>query len=562
MSQVLSAKLSAVRARHNLVALGVGVGETLVFVIAWLGVEMALDRVLELPFFLRVWLLAMMLVGVGWILAKKTLIPIVYGPDEDDLALAVEREWPVFGTRCIASIQLSRPGAVGPGVASALVEAMIAQTERMAEGVDFGQVIKTDYLLKVLIATLLAVIVAMGGWIWNGLGTRALLERAFLANTPLPTRTVVKLEEHPRKIAQGDDLRIRALANGYVPTRGRLEVQYRASGRKVSYTMQPLKENAALFTATMDAVSDSFSYRVWLYDGHSAWNTVQVVPRPAVKTLACTQVYPEYTGLAPEPRPYNDLALLTGSKLQVKITASKPVRVGASPAGLFNALRRFSGEGYADVVLQVNPQNRQELTAEMELPEGTTGFCVNLVDDDDLASKDAAFYRIDLLPDRPPTVHLTSPDRKEMLVTRVSKIAVGFAAEDDYGIASVTLKYRVDEGEVQAIPLDVPARQRALRNQYLWDIAHVPAPSSKPALEGCALEYWLEVTDNNTIGKHAPGRAVSDKYMLRVVTKAEKQAELMARLGESLGNIRDVSENQEKANVELGSVITGTVPRK
>ena len=70
-------------------------------------------------------------------------------------------------------------------------------------------------------------------------------------------------------------------------------------------------------------------------------------------------------------------------------------------------------------------------------------------------SQGGAVYRVDLVPDKEPSVHITYPERKEELVTRVATLEIGFDAADDFGLAKLSLKYKIDDGPEHAIPLDI-----------------------------------------------------------------------------------------------------------
>src|SRR4029079_11681169 len=140
----------------------------------------------------------------------------------------------------------------------------------------------------------------------------------------------------------------------------------------------------------------------------------------------------------------------------------------------------------------------------LQLPKGTTGFSVHLVDEQGLTTKDPAVYRIDLVADKPPTLRITSPVRREDLVTRRAQLNVGLDASDDFGLAKLTLCYRItttpstdlaapgaakpgspQSGEVNgSVELDVPAKSKSLRGYFPLKIAQLePAP-----LEGQAVE--------------------------------------------------------------------------
>src|SRR5258705_11949477 len=99
-----------------------------------------------------------------------------------------------------------------------------------------------------------------------------------------------------------------------------------------------------------------------------------------------------------------------------------------------------------------------------------------MLDTEDMESRDSAVYRIDIIPDRPPTVKITYPERKEELVTRQAMMIVGIDALDDFAIGKVRLRYKVDtldNGAEKAIELDLevenPKRQRRDHEWKLGD---------------------------------------------------------------------------------------------
>src|SRR6185295_6256610 len=78
-----------------------------------------------------------------WILAQFVFTPVARQPDDDTLALMMEKARPEFRSRLIASIQLTRPNALPPGASAMLVDAMVEQTEALAEPIEFQRVVPT-----------------------------------------------------------------------------------------------------------------------------------------------------------------------------------------------------------------------------------------------------------------------------------------------------------------------------------------------------------------------------------------------------------------------------------
>jgi hypothetical protein len=587
MSQILQAKLSSVRRKHVVVALATGVSAALGVALLALAATMLLDYWLTLSFTWRAAFLAVNVALVVCTLLYAGLGPIVFGPDEDEMALMVEDAHPAFRTRLIASVQLSRPNAVPAGASTSLVRAMIAQAESIARPMDFAGVVKTDRLVRIGAITLLIVVLGLAGFAWGGEASRALLQRAFLADVPIPRATRVLHVTGDLLAARGDAIEILALADGVVPSsddRQKLYIRTDA-GRKTEYTLtrinldaqkldqikqllaygtrdprqtdairarlDSLKTDAPIFGVTIDNAQDSFAYTVRLNDGDSERpHKITVLPRPAVTKIQATQVFPAYTGLGAQPRQLGDLTILQGSRLQLSINTNKPLRrSAASPTDLPPNLVHLIGSN-KDVPLTLAAGDGKQLTGDIDLPPGTTGFSIDLTDERGLRSKDPAVYRVDLVPDKAPTVRILVPTRKEVLLVREAKHRLVFEAADDYAIGKVTLKYKVDDGAEQGFPLDLKGQTpKSFTGEHPWQIAQVQPPSAtRPVLEGSVIEYWIEVEDTRSlpgVANGGPNKGASEHYMIRVGTKEEVRAQLAARLADIGSGLRSATEDQE-----------------
>ena len=67
------------------------------------------------------------------------------------------------------------------------------------------------------------------------------------------------------------------------------------------------------------------------------------------------------------------------------------------------------------------------------------------------------------------------------------------------------------------------------------------------------VEFWVEAADRND--GDGPGIGRSERYLLRVVTEAEKRADLLGRAGDAIGRLGDVAQGQERLNDSLGRLI-------
>ena len=66
-------------------------------------------------------------------------------------------------------------------------------------------------------------------------------------------------------------------------------------------------------------------------------------------------------------------------------------------------------------------------------------------------------------------------------------------------------------------------------------------------------EYWFEVIDANDVT--GPGVGTVEHYQARIVSEAEKRADLANRLSDAMEGLNGVRQGQEELNNKLGEII-------
>ncbi|NBR86557.1 MAG: hypothetical protein EBS84_14015 [Proteobacteria bacterium] len=550
-SALLAGKLAAVRSKKVGVETGSGLAMLIGGFVLVLAAGMLLDWFLDLPWAVRFLLFLGYLAAAGHVIWHHILIPFLRQPDDDAVALLVERGNPQFTTRLIAALQLTRPGALQSGEAPALVRALVADTERLAGPVDFTAVICTRQLRR-LVGWAVAIVVIGGVVFWKAEEvSRDLLSRAFLSReVEVPRKTRIGATSGDLRIARGDNVTLFALAKGVVPDRAKLVLKF-TSGRTQEFLLDGSQTNRAHFAQALETVQDTFDYTFHIGDGKSRTARVEAIERPGIAKLDATQIYPDYTGLGTVRRSLGDLTLLVGSKLSLTLTPTKEVAKGAV------LITSTTNAQPLTLPLQVNPKNAREVQVTIPISsEALSGFSIHLEDKYGFRSKDDAVYRLEVLPDKAPVVRITYPERKEELITQKATILIGFEAVDDFAVKQLFLRYTVDGGEEKGIELTLETPARSLRRRYDWKVG---ALNPKPP-EGATLEYWIEARDNNNVT--GPGIGTSEHFSAKVVSDAEKRADLLNRVGDSIGAIGEAANDQEKLNQRLGDIIQGRPERK
>src|SRR5688572_22113955 len=188
-SSLLRERVDALRRRHVSVMASTGIAMAIVVGIELLALAMFLDWWLDLPWGLRLISLGAQVGVLAYILLRFVLTPILRQPDEDELALMVEKARPEFRSRLIAATQLTRPNALPAGASTSLVGALVTQTETLARPCDFRQIVVTDRLKKFAAMALLVPLIGLLGFSAGRETCTDLLKRVFLSNIPVPRKT-------------------------------------------------------------------------------------------------------------------------------------------------------------------------------------------------------------------------------------------------------------------------------------------------------------------------------------------------------------------------------------
>ncbi len=540
--RALLARVGDVRREKIGVSMATGLALVIGLIVATLTAEMLFDWLVELPWLARALVLAGLAGGVGFLVWRFALIPLFKKTNDDAAALMIEKALPIFRSRFIASIQLARTPEISSPV---LVRALVAETTALATTQDFSSVVKTHRLTRATQAATVILILAFALAYFGGKATWPLLQRAFLSRVELPRKTQFAAITGDRSVGVGDDLRIEMTAAGVLPQQGKLILK-RGGGATNDFPLlhESPKDHPRQYSRLIQNVQESFTYTARLGDATSQTFRVTAVPRPTIAKLDCQQTYPSYTKLGTVRRAPGDLSLLAGSRLQLKIRASVPIK---------SASLRLTG-GAGELPMKINPADPRELTGELSIRSNTLrGFSIHLVETHGVESKDTATYRIDVIPDKPPTVRITYPDRHEELVTQTGALLIAFEASDDFGVAHARLHYIVNQdagGTEKTVELDLGGKTfKNLSRRYEWKMTALRPPPP----EGSVIEYWLEVSDNNDVT--GPGIGVSERYQVKLVTELEKRADLANRLNDTLSSLNQITQDEEQLNQALGVLI-------
>lgn len=563
--RVIERKLRRARRRYVLAHSLDGAAEVVLWAAGLGAVSLAVDYTFHLEPLGRLLLVvvygALLLVVVGrWLLG-----PLVGAPDDDELALKVEAQYPELSSALISAVQLSRvpPGRL-VGASPRLVEALQAYTAERAGPLNFTAVMP---LGRSLLLALLAGVVALGAWGFGRAHGAVVTVWADRFLHPLgstlsyPTRTQVEVLTGGRVVPRGEDVEVSALARGEVPRQGTLHFRAQSGGWQQA-ELPPVEGESGRFATTLERLLETTEYYVELGDGRSDSYELRVVPRPRVTDLTARYQLPAYAGGETRESVTGDVDVLVGTWVTVTAATNKPVVVA-----------RLELDG-TETPMTEGPDGR--LRARFQVAANGT-YCIRLRDGFGLDNRDPIVHLVRALEDRAPRVRIRSPGRNKDM-TPIAYLPIHFEVWDDFGVTEVQLRYAVQKplvtgvvpvgGPPEEAPTE-PAQEVAGPPQLTY--ATVPVPGAwrgkrteghyvlelEPLAleEGDTLLYHVRVADNRQVDPRADDRnwADSREYEIRIVSPRSKREELRLRQEEAMREIQLIIDKQEnvKEAVEL-----------
>ena len=462
--------------------------------------------------------------------------------NDEELALAVERNHKDFDSKLISSVQFTQGKATIPDNAPIeMVHSMIKEAETESQSFKFSKIVNFRKMARALLF-LMIVLVISGTWAFikrDSINT--LIGRAFGKEIAIPRDTVIVKIPQIKKVGIGDDVTMEFFVESKKSSelKATLTVQY-DSKQKVELNLIRDETENGKYSTIIEDVPESFTYNASIDDARTDDHKITAFERPQIKGLSATQNYPEFTKQDPSEHVPGDFNFFPGSTINLNISATKELKSGTV---------RFV-ENEEGIPLIIDKENRSSGTATFMVPSSDlSGFSVSLKDQDEMESSSNSIYKVTLLSDLAPQIRITYPRRAEELVTRKAKFLIKYEANDRFGISAVNLRYQKSGSEPATVPIsDLKDEPKKVSSQFDWDLS-----SLSPGLtEGDEIEYWLEATDQNTAG---PNVGSTERLLIRVVTPEEKRADLLGRTSDALGSVDEATTDQEILNRDLETII-------
>ena len=350
-----------------------------------------------------------------------------------------------------------------------------------------------------------------------------------------PTKTKIELGAGDLVIKEGAAAAIEMHFSGVVPKTAKLALQTgEGSPREIELGVEKSHSTYEIASASRD-----FTYRVKAGDARSEWQQVRVIPAPRLSKVKVNLEFPAYIDRPTETAEALTLTVPEGTKVHWELALDTKIR---------NAT--LHRDGAEDLPLKVGDDGRS-LTLS-EAATASLGYSFSWTEDRHGFDFTSPRYFLQVASDQAPHVELTAPESNlNAMLGRPLDLAV--RAQDDHGIGTTTITYRVNRRPEKTITLPVPVRSGDGAQKIDWDYR-----KELPDLQiSDSVSFVVEVTDKYA-GEGGPHRARTESRRITFLSREEYLAAITKQMESLLTRVRALY-RQERAAHEFVLGLNPTV---
>lgn len=520
-----------------------------------------------------------LLSGSAWMLWRRLIAPLRVRITGSFLASRVERQYPDLENRVLSAVEFLEHRYDERLGSTELQKAVVNRAIKDLQRVDVADVVDSFAIRNVTLAALFVCGSAFLIAALNPIETLISIERLVLPFAKVPWPRAVELElvqsdltpvswseNQPVLIARGDTLDVYVRnRNGRLPERVWFEYRTAEEGPVVRESLRQTSLRDAAGKSQETAAIQWVATRGPLLfratggdDNFMPYYRVDVVPPPTIQKLQVTLTPPAYSQRPVDvlPAGVGHVQGLIGSKVQVEVTSDKPLK----------SVKLRIGE-QASQPITVGEDGLQFSTSFVIREAFATSYWFELTDLQGFSDREAVRYELRGIADSVPEVSIDSPVTDVML-TADAELPVKILAKDDLRLKEIRIAYQVgDEEKLNSIPLFdragtnainsaesvtrpelEPSGQQRIEIDYLWKMSEL---NLEP---GARIVFRGEATDDYDLGSPHVGKSVPRR--ITIVSSAEKQKELTARVGDLLDDLQQATQLQQRARQETQELQT------
>jgi hypothetical protein len=612
---VIEKKLAQLRGHIRLMFLSWGLAVLLIWAAGltlWLYYT---DRILELPGGLRVGALVLAVLILVLVAVRKLVYPLSRTLSDEDLALLVEREYPLLNDRLITSLQLLKSQERYKDAASAdMMRAVVSESFDIAGKLQFNEAVRSRKLLRVVGISVLAMLVVFGHawfdrddlsiWVRRALGsgpewpTRTQLEVQILARDQMaqypsteelsvnftfdPEARIPELGVHGvYEVAAGSDLRIIARPSGRIPDRAEVRIttwqqdagtgRWSQVGSRIDRPMQRgalAGDQHVFFSYNKFAMIQPLEQiTIRAGDAVAGPFTLRVIPAPELTTsVELSYTYPEYLVIPGMTTSDRAIEAVAGTQLDFTFGVSKPLQLdGPDGSHLIVDYTVGSSQRFPLDTDHAAGENRYKVRIPA-LQLGMDRWRLRLVDRQGIENTQRIGDRVTVNEDAPPVVRMLFSgeplvSNQFVFATSDAVIPLEFEMTDDYGVGSARMFWRfsIDNEYTEFAPFAEAFRhlanepQRLVEGSFELEFSRLLFDQRVPTGARVTIELYIQAFDLNQISTEegAAPTFQGSRADTRLSYELIEVDDLRIRVGSQIRQIRTLLSAMESAQAEL-----------
>ncbi|MGH9338194.1 MAG: hypothetical protein ACRD1R_01035 [Acidobacteriota bacterium] len=399
--------------------------------------------------------------------------PLARRPSERQVARFLEERHPGLNDTVSTAVEVGQPGSrVHPQIRNLIRKDARMRLDKHPQPRFYAPQTSMFSLLTALASLLLFSYLFMGGSDAYRYGMNKLFSGWFDQDqAPLYS---IAVTPGNTTVGKRSDVEVGAELHGFDAEEVRLFVKYENQPQWEEALMRPSIGGTPFAFLLLD-LRDRMDYYVEAEGIRSDTFQIEVAELPGIKSFAITLEFPRYTGLGNVTQEdQGDIRALIGTRARFDIQTDQPVQNG-----------KIRLEKGGEVVLE--NAGPQQLTGLLEV-KADDFYRIHLQDLQAFWSPASDEYIIEGLQDQPPNVFFTEPGR-DRRVTNIEEVFTELEAEDDYGVAELSLRFSVNGDAEQEVKLDYPRGSSSLSSSHTFYLEEFDL---KP---GDFVSYYAEASD-------------------------------------------------------------------
>jgi hypothetical protein len=428
--------------------------------------------------------------GAAWFRAGAFLV--LRRPPRE-LAKFIEQADPLIKGALLSAVELSGPAGISGG-SLALRELHQQRTAATLAHLDCKRLLPWLKIRREALAAagaLLALILcsSFGGPRFSRQCLRILLP--FSSYERFSESIIIVITPSPQegRVPAGEPLAVTVEIQGKPAKKSAIEIP-RPSAAAGLISMKPMGTNR--FQADMEIGQSPIDYRIKAGDGITKLFHLVPTARPKILTYTRTYHPPAYTGLPvrSETSSAGKISALEGTLVDLTFKADQPVEAGT--------LQFSSGVTSNTIPLRSDPSDKTLLHTKLPLTQNGV-YSLHLTASTTHFSSAKGFeneVRVDS--DVPPTITLETPPQ-DLILSLGQTVEFTGAADDDYGLASVTQETKLNQGAWSSLPTPI-ATDKHTDLHCLWDpLQHNPKVGDVISVRFVAMDSKGQRTESRVV---------------------------------------------------------------